>query len=446
MLLYAKLLNTIAFELDGEPVTGLSGRPLELLVFLTARNEAKTWIELEAVGFVQDDLEASELEPVRSFLIVDGDSLRLEAGSDVQDFLNAGANLRTLTSLRGEFAPGLSSSVPAFSVWLERERFDLHKVFLKALLENSAGLQETGRLEEASKNLEFVMRERQKLLETRPEFASEVSLELARFEWRLNQPAKSAEHLQLALEHLHGVAADHVKANLASALVRIGKPKEAIRLLEKLPEHREAKGWALVHLANAYRILDDLERARILALDAFDISSLEQDGFMAVAALTVQGEALLEKAMLEGVNPKEAVIAFGKAVGISELLGEEASAGVLAGLGHAHAVWGSKNKALEVAEKAFKRARAAKDASNTTRALLALYATTKIGSFARNALTEARVAGHKPYELLALLEVAAKENDPALAEQALELARQIGSMRLEARALQLVNQLVGVET
>jgi tetratricopeptide (TPR) repeat protein len=439
--LYAKLLGSIHFEIDGETSMGLSGRSLELLVFLASRGEAKTWVDLEAVGFVQDDLEAVELEAVRSFLVVTNDTLRLEAGSDVQDFLNAGVNLRTLTSLRGEFAPDLSSSVPAFQAWLERERFDLHKVFLKALLENSAGLQETGRMEEATKNLEFVLRERQKYLEINPEFSAEISLELARFEWRLNHPEKSAQHLEIALPNLQGVPADHVKANLASALIRIGKPRDVILLLEQIPEHPEAKGWALVHLANAYRILDDLEQSVKFALEAFEISSLEQDGFMAVAALTVQGEALLEKAMLEGVNPKEAVIAFGKAVGISELLGEDASAGVLAGLGHAHAVWGSKNKALEVSEKAFKRARAAKDAANTTRALLALYATTKIGSFARNALTEARVAGHKPYELLALLEVAEKEKDLMLAHEALELAQSIGSKRLEARALKLGSQV-----
>jgi hypothetical protein len=75
-----------------------------------------------------------------------------------------------------------------------------------------------------------------------------------------------------------------------------------------------------------------------------------------------------------------------------------------------------------------------------------LFATTKIGSFARNALTEARVAGHKPYELLALLEVAQKEKDPDLAAQALELARQIGSKRLQTRASSLVNQLLEVRT
>ncbi len=441
MLLYAKLLGSIEFELDGEIISGLEGRTLELLIFLASRGLSKTWSELEVLGFSQNDLEALELEPVREFLVIQDDSLHLEAGSDVQDYLNAGANLRTLTSLRAEFAPGLTSSNPAFRTWLARERFDLHKVFLKALLENSAGLFDTGRVEEASKNLEFVLRERQKYLELNPQFGAEISLELAGFEWRLNHPEKSAEHLQIALPHLLGAKADHVKANLASALIRIGKPKEVIALLEQLPEHIEAKGWALVHLANACRILDDLENSLKFAIKAYDISSLEQDGFMAVAALTVQGEALLEKAILEGLNPKEAVIAFGKAVGISEVLGEDASAGVLAGLGHAHAVWGSKNKALEVAEKAFKRARAAKDAASTTRALLALFATTKIGSFARNALTEARVAGHKPYELLALLEVADKEKDLASAQDALVLAQLIGSKRLETRASNLIHQL-----
>jgi hypothetical protein len=441
VLLYAKLLGSIEFELDGEIIGGVQGRSLELLVFLASDGLSKTWSELEVLGFSQDDLEVAELGPVREFLMVEKDSLRLEAGSDVQDYLNAGANLRTLTSLRAEFAPGLDSSHLAFKTWLARERFELHKIFLKALLENSAGLFETGRTEEATKNLMFVLKERDKYLGVNPQFGAEISLELAGFEWRLNHPEKSAEHLQIALPHLQGIKADHVKANLASALIRVGKPKDVIALLERLPEHLEAKGWALVHLANAYRILDDTENSLKFALEAYDISSLEQDGFMAVAALTVQGEALLERAILDGVNPKDAVIAFGKAVGISEVLGEDASAGVLAGLGHAHAVWGSKNKALEVSEKAFKRARAAKDAANTTRALLALFATTKIGSFARNALTEARVAGHKPYELLALLEVADKEKDKVSAQEALVLAQLIGSKRLETRASNLIHQL-----
>jgi hypothetical protein len=70
-----------------------------------------------------------------------------------------------------------------------------------------------------------------------------------------------------------------------------------------------------------------------------------------------------------------------------------------------------------------------------------LYATTKIGSFARNALTEARVAGHKPYELLALLEVSEKEKDLELAREALMIAQKIGSKRLETRASNLIHQL-----
>jgi hypothetical protein len=110
---------------------------------------------------------------------------------------------------------------------------------------------------------------------------------------------------------------------------------------------------------------------------------------------------------------------------------------VLAGLAQAHAVWGSKQKALEMAEKAFKRARTAKDAPNATRALLSLYATTKIVSFAKNALTEARACQHKPLEVLALLELAARDHNPELMLEARVIAEQIGSSRLLNRLSEL---------
>ena len=73
MLLYAKLLGSIQFELDGDIVSGLNGRTLELLVFLASRGEAKTWSELEVLGFSHDDLAVAELEPVREFLIAQND-------------------------------------------------------------------------------------------------------------------------------------------------------------------------------------------------------------------------------------------------------------------------------------------------------------------------------------------------------------------------------------
>ena len=72
------------------------------------------------------------------------------------------------------------------------------------------------------------------------------------------------------------------------------------------------------------------------------------------------------------------------------------------------------------------------------RALLALYATTHIGSFARNALTEARTYSHKPLELLASLCVLEKDTDPELAVQALELARLTGNAALETRAIRFM--------
>jgi hypothetical protein len=90
-----------------------------------------------------------------------------------------------------------------------------------------------------------------------------------------------------------------------------------------------------------------------------------------------------------------------------------------------------------MAEKAFKRARTAKDVPNATRALLSLYATTKIVSFAKNALTEARACHHKPLEVLALLELAARDHNPELILQARVIAEQIGSTRLLDRLSEL---------
>ena len=222
--------------------------------------------------------------------------------------------------------------------------------------------------------------------------------------------------------------------------MRLGRPLEAITHLTVVT-HTDSRGWSLVHLANARRVRGELPAALELAGQAFALAKREQDGELAVAALIVKGESLLERAIESKLEPKEAVIAFGQALGISEVLGEEASAGVLAGLSHAHAVWGSKQKALEMAEKAFKRARTAKDVQHAARALLSLYAITRIVSFAKNALTEAQACGHKPLEVLALLELAARDRNPELISQARVIAEQIGSERLLAR----LNELEAVE-
>ena len=72
-----------------------------------------------------------------------------------------------------------------------------------------------------------------------------------------------------------------------------------------------------------------------------------------------------------------------------------------------------------------------------SRALLSLYATTRIVSFAKNALSEARACQHKPLEVLALLELATREHNPEWMLEARVIAEQIGSERLLARLNEL---------
>jgi tetratricopeptide (TPR) repeat protein len=430
MSLTANLLGQFEFFMAGAAIE--PGLSLELLVYLAANPGLRSWSELEAV--LEDPRGVIFPEVLRDFVLEDASGLRLICSSDLQDYRAAGNNLRTLAKLRGEFAPGLTSGNPRFTAWLEAARFEVQRQFLTALLAHAGGLEDKGRKLEASKNLEFVERERTKF--ENPMFAAKLELDLARYEWARGRPVTSAARLEHAIPNLEPALADEARVNLGAALVRLGRPLEAIQHLTVV-NHADSRGWALAHLANARRVRGELSAALELADQAFATAKREQDGELAVAALVVRGESLLERAIEAKLEPKDAVIAFGQALGISEVLGEEASAGVLAGLAHAHAVWGSKQKALEMAEKAFKRARTAKDGPNATRALLSLYATTKIVSFAKNALSEARTCQHKPLEVLALLELAARDHSPELISQARVIVEQMGSSRLLERLSEL---------
>jgi tetratricopeptide (TPR) repeat protein len=430
MSLTAKVLGGLEFSIVGVPVE--PGLSLELLVYLAANPGLRSWSELEAV--IEDARGVIFPEALRDFVLEDAAGLRLICSSDIQDYRAAGNNLRTLAKLRGDLAPGLISSNPRFIDWLETARFEVQRQFLIALLAHAGGLEDKGRKLEAAKNLEFVERERAKL--ENPGFAARLELDLARYEWARGRPISSAARLEHAIPNLTADLADEARVNLGAALVRLGRPLEAISHLTTVT-HADSRGWALAHLANARRVRGELSAALEISEQAFAVAKREQDGELAVAALVVKGETLLEQAIEGKLQPKDAVIAFGQALGISEVLGEEASAGVLAGLAHAHAVWGSKQKALEMAEKAFKRARTVKDAPNATRALLSLYATTRIISFAKNALTEARACQHKPLEVLALLELAIRDHNPELISQARAVAEQIGSTRLLDRLSEL---------
>jgi tetratricopeptide (TPR) repeat protein len=430
MSLTANVLGKLEFFLAGVVVE--PGLSLELLVYLAANPGLRSWSDLETV--FENARAVTIPEPFLDFVLKDDSGLRLICSSDLQDYRAAGNNLRTLAKLRGDLAPDLTSSNPRFTAWLEAARFEIQRQFLTALLAHAGGLEDKARKLEAAKNLEFVERERAKL--ENPRFAAKLELDLARYEWARGRPVTSAARLEHAIPNLEPALADEARVNLGAALVRLGRPLEAITHLRAVA-HSDSQGWALAHLANAHRVHGELPAALEISEQAFALAKREQDGELAVAALVIKGETLLEQAIESKLQPKDAVIAFGQALGISEVLGEEASAGVLAGLAHAHAVWGSKQKALEMAEKAFKRARTAKDMPNATRALLSLYATTKIISFAKNALTEARACQHKPLELLALIELAARDHNPEMRLEARVIAEQIGSTRLLNRLSEL---------
>jgi tetratricopeptide (TPR) repeat protein len=427
-----RLLGQLEFLFNNE-VYALNQAELEALIFLASSDEIRTHQELEAMLganylTVLQSLEGIEHLPTGSMLEGTSDVLLYRASSD---------NLRELHRLKAEFAPGFSSNRPVFQTWLEQQRFEIERVFLKALLDHAAGLEETKRTAEAAKNLEFVEKAAQKL---GGKFAAQIQLELSKYHWRLKRLPEAITCMETALPQLEEREKLEASVNYAAALVRVGRLEGAVKALNVLPEG-EAQGWALLHRANALFYLERLEEALEAAQEAYQVAAKFEDGSLAMSALTVQGEVLLEQAVINNTEPKDAAIALGKAIGIAEVLDENANALTLATLAHTHLVWGAKQKALEMAERAFKRARAARDGTATIRALLSLFAITKIGSFARNALTEAQTVGHAPLEVRALLALAEKDRDASLAKAGLEIAQRINAARLKTRAETLLQEI-----
>ncbi len=427
-----RLLGQLEFLWKGEALS-LTDEQRGALVFLAASDQVRTHSELETMFGATYRTTLESLSGIEWL----AQGTRLEGSSDVLLYRASSENLRDLHRIKGEFAPGFDSPHPILRAWLKDQRFEIERIFLEALLTHAAGLEEKKRISEAAKNLEYVHKA---IGQLEPKFAAKMRLELSKYHWRLKRLPEAIECIESALPQLDAPTRLEASVNYAAALVRVGRLEDALNALDLLPEG-EARGWALLHRSNALFYLERLEEALNTAREAYQVAAKFEDGFLAMSALTVQGEVLLEQAIIGNTEPKDAAIALGKAIGIAEVLDENASALTLATLAHTHLVWGAKQKALEMAERAFKRARTAKDGTATIRALLSLFAITKVGSFARNALTEARAVIHAPLEIRAIIALSQKDGDEALAVTALQQAQFIKAPRLAQRAKDLLEQL-----
>ncbi|MDQ3458569.1 MAG: hypothetical protein M3498_04565 [Deinococcota bacterium] len=254
--------------------------------------------------------------------------------------------------------------------------------------------------------------------------AADLLLELGRL-------AEAALYLEAHLARLPGDAAG-LRTTLGTTYLRLGRLKEAVSLLQA----SDAKVClrSLLVLGSALRYRGHLEEARAPLTAAFRMAETGRELEAAVAALCALGE--LE---LDADNPKEAVIHFGKAFGLTEYSrSEKLSVLPLAGLAQAQGVWGYPAKGREVAGKALRRAQRQGERIGLARALLSLGLLSKETVHLHRAIAEADAAPHLPLALKAVVALAELEPGAVKLAAAMRLARGLGMdldmHRLEAAA------------
>ncbi len=242
-----------------------------------------------------------------------------------------------------------------------------------------------------------------------PELLLEVVGEL----WKQGRLARVRDVLEALLARLEPSpyllnGAQHTVAliRLGATYIRLGELQNALRPLYDALKMSD-NGYAALQLGNALRYLGEADEATGHLTRAFNKAKAEKDGTLAIAALCAQGEMAIDAR--EG---QVAVERFGQGLGISEYTRDERlSVAPLAGLGHAHTVWGYPKKALEISEKALQRARDNDDAVGVARALLSLGVATNAAARCQQAAQAAKDAPHEPLRVRAL--VTYLEHSPA---------------------------------
>ena len=225
-------------------------------------------------------------------------------------------------------------------------------------------------------------------------------------------------------------ASEHARllARVGAARIRLGKLREAVDMLEA-SEPEDAYG--ALQLGNALRYLGRYEAAAAVLERVWEGAKATGDGALAVAVLCAQGEGALDQG-----KGQAAAELFGRALGLTEFSSDERlTVAPLAGLGHAHAVWGYPAKGREVARRALERAERANDSVGAARALLALGVASEDEALLERAEREAQTAPHAPLRLrawVARLELRpSKEVEDALAfAKELEMSSDVARLEL----------------
>ncbi len=217
------------------------------------------------------------------------------------------------------------------------------------------------------------------------------------------------------------------KVRLAAACIRLGRLARAAIVLAE-PED----GYGALQLGNALRYLGEVERAAPQLERAYAAAKSSRDGTLALAALCAQGELALDRG-----EAREAVLRFGKALGLTEFTAREAlTVAPLAGLAQAHLLWGNPHKARSTAEKALGRAKEAGDKVGEVRSLLSLGLVLKDEEYFAEAAELAETAPHQPLRLRALTARLELNFGAQRYQQALALAEE---MRMRPELLRLRN-------
>lgn len=232
-------------------------------------------------------------------------------------------------------------------------------------------------------------------------------------------------------------------ARLGQLRIFLGRIDDALELLYVAAADGE-DGYVELQLGSALAWRGDaaaLAEGERRAAHASDLARRHRDGPLQIGALCVRGEVALARG-----RSRDAVEAFGEALGVSEFSSSEAvSVLPLAGLALAHLGWRAPAKAAPLALRALERAERVGDPAGRARALLALGTAERDVARLAEAAEAADAAPHRPLALRARVRASklaselgirpAPGEEPARSHELLAATREAG-LRADAALLE----------